>query len=153
MNNLITAVNIPSIHISLRDRTLRTAQQLTNHIANRLSKKPETAKSAYMNNESTPVQTQTVAAKYTFDQKSGGATNRSIKPFGNRGPRGAHSRWHAGQNQGKYKRLDPSWMSGVRYCFVCNHYHLGRHRHSRDEIAVAIKVIEVKALNSAPHYS
>lgn len=49
---LVSADDIPSIQVTLRDFTPRTAQKLTNRIANRLSDKSNTAGSVFVNYES-----------------------------------------------------------------------------------------------------
>lgn len=86
----MNAIDIRSMQISFRDRIPRTAQQLRNRIANRLSKKPKTIGSAYMNDEPDVIQLHTDDAVYTLGKNYVEAERSSIKPYGKKGQRKAH---------------------------------------------------------------
>lgn len=99
---LMTAVDLPSIQVSLKVRTRRTAQQLANRIANRPSDKRKAA-GAYSAHFT---QSQDIVyykdAFYTLVQKYGGAAGRALEPFGNREPTRRPS---GGQQKSRHKTL------------------------------------------------
>lgn len=55
----MTAIYVPSIQVALQDFIPCMAQQLANHIANRLSEKLESSGSAHINYEQDVIQSQT----------------------------------------------------------------------------------------------
>lgn len=81
------AVDIPSIHVALRDRIPRTAQQLAKRIANSLSEKARTAGSSAAHYIRSSEVEDLNHAMYTIRQRYCGAARGSVKRLGNKGPR------------------------------------------------------------------
>lgn len=79
----MTGIDRASIQIALRDLTPREAQEPIKRIANRLSKKPKTAGSAYINFESGVIQQVTYEMIYSLGQSYGGVARRYMKTFDN----------------------------------------------------------------------
>lgn len=131
----LTAVEIPRIWDSLRDRMPRTAQQLINRVANRLSDKPKTAGTelALHAEDDDPTENGS-SAMYNLGKNYGGKAQRETKIYvfarGRRGQKGGRnlgkvgrdfekgrkSQGQVGRNfgQGKVKsrqrRLSSKWM-------------------------------------------
>lgn len=82
----MTAVDISLIQISLRDRIPRTAQQLANRIANRLSEKRRSSGSTIVDYAPAFEAELPEDVMHTLQQNYGGAASRSVNPFGSKGP-------------------------------------------------------------------
>lgn len=136
-DRLLTAVDIPSIQSTLRDRLPRTSQQTINRVANQLSDKKKTAgsnsvcmTSAYTN---VPYKTHDPYENhvhYSLGKTYGGdARNATKKPWSNRPSR---------PNNSDGRRINSGWMRGVKGCFVCGGNHRANTRHKREEVTAAI---------------
>lgn len=126
----MTAVNIPSIQVSLKDRRPRTAQQLANRIINYLSEEPKTAGSSGAHLACGTYDSGHKKDMCTIVQNYGGAAKRMIKSYGKSGSCG--SSYSRGKRYGALpqKRLNPLWIRGMKACLVCGTDHLARQQHS-----------------------
>lgn len=107
-DQLLLAVDIPSIQETLNDRRPRTAHQLIERTATRLSHQPRTAGTSVAHlvaewSKGDPPETQ---ALYTLGQKYGGDAKRNVKTFGARSQRRFRPKHH--------KRQQTRWMRGIK---------------------------------------
>ena len=124
-DRLLTAVDIPSIQSSLRDRLPRTSQQAINRVAIQLSDRKRSAggSSACITQDDDDDK-----ALYSLGKSYGGEARRDVKkPWNSRnnkgsnnygkdksnGNRGSNSSWDNNR-----KRLNSNWMRGIKGCFV-----------------------------------
>lgn len=105
---LITAVDIQSIQISLRDCIPHTAQQITGRNAKKPTDKSKTAVSESVKYIVSLDLTQNNIVTYTIDQSFGGAARRPERSFGSKGPNFARVGPHEKPNQNKHKPLNQS---------------------------------------------
>lgn len=82
-DQLMNAIEITQVKDSVKDRVPRTAQQLVNRVANRLSEKPRTVGEIYAylatrNRRAYRKQSKDTMAHYTLDQH-GTAEQRKVK--------------------------------------------------------------------------
>lgn len=162
-DRLVNAVDIPRIQDSLRDRTPRTAQQLINRVANRLSTKKHSAggNAAHLATENDRRDMEDEKeANYTLGQEYGGEAERNVKLPGSsrRGTRIAlpktqqehgvrrpteHTHGHGRGNRDR-RVVKSNWMRGVRGCFVCGRSHRANEHHPRDEVTAAINRLKAR---------
>ena len=139
-DRLLTAVDIPSIQSSLRDRLPRTSQQAINRVAIQLS---DRKRSAGSNAACTVEDNETF---YSLGKTYGGeAIKDTKKPWSNRShtktPNHRDNKYNnrPGNKPGwRGRRLSSEWMRGVKGCFVCGQDHMANNRHSREEVTAAI---------------
>ena len=128
-DRLLTAVDIPAIQATLRDRMPRTSQQAVNRVANQLCDQSRSAGSnsaCFIDEKS--------SANYTLGRSYGGDAKRETK-----------KPWHNNKNPGGGKRrLCPAWMRGVKGCFVCGEDHNANTRHSKDEVTKAVNKLKAE---------
>lgn len=137
-DRLLTAVDLPAVQVTLRDRMPRSSQQAVNRIANQLCDRPRSAGS--------------IAACATLDDSDGEANaeaNYSLgKVYGGEAKGVPKKPWKAKRNGRPYrsrhprKRLSPDWIRGVKGCFVCGQDHRASTRHSREEVTSAINKLK-----------
>lgn len=106
------------IQIVLHCRILHTTRHQINCIANRLSDEPKTARSVPADYASSSEARKNYNAMYTLSQNYGKIALRSDKPFESYGPDCSRIDQHERQKQNKRKRANPSWMRGVKGCFI-----------------------------------
>lgn len=144
-DQLLMSIDVPSIQDSLKDKVPRSAQQLINRVANRLSDKPHSAgtPSAYFSSRDPNRRPDRSESCYTLGQNYGGEAKRYVKMYGKirrgRGGRGTNMRDHS------KRRNFPSWLRGVKGCMVCGKEdHIANQRHSEDEVREAIRKLKKK---------
>lgn len=114
-------------------------------MATKLSEKPKTAGTSTVhftepvdeNDNDVP------EVNYTLGQKYQGGARRQVKTFGSRQKSGRKPLQERSSNSGRGyrrgRRLYPSWMRGVKGCFVCGLDHRANTRHPKEEVMEAIK--------------
>lgn len=105
IDRLMSAADISSVQVSIRDRTFRTAQQLANRIGNRFSDIIKTAGACSAQFARSQDTVYLEGRHYTLGQDHGRAFGRSVKPFGNRG---ATRRASGGEQKGRFETLSPA---------------------------------------------
>ena len=154
-DRLMTAVDIPSINESLKDRVPRNAQQLVNRVANRLSGRKNSSSSTDqgyiaqgMNHDK--MGDMKDEAMYSIGQSYGGEAKRPVKRYGGRSNQGQYQqpntyRKHQGNSsyqQNRNRRFSSNWLRGIKGCFVCRKDPFAREKHSREEITAAIEKLK-----------
>lgn len=147
-DQLIASIDIPKVQDTLKDRVPRTAHQLVNRVANRLSDKPRSAgiTSAYLSshNQSSYPSSEDERVNYTLGQNYGGAAKRETKGFVRRPFRNRNDRQGDGPRR---KRQLPKWLKGVKGCMVCGKEdHIANQRHSPDEVTKAVRRLKEKSV-------
>lgn len=140
----MTAVERRPSQASSVDIITRTAQQLTNYIANRRSDKPKSAGLLSVSYAPGYYMMQNDIAMYTLGQNYAGAACRPVEQFGSKGPKSAVVCRHKRLKQEKHKLLKPSSMNGVKVCFACERDHLAVERHSSGEITTSIEQLKLE---------
>lgn len=107
-------------------------------------RKSNTVRSVYGTYCSRPNTLHSDDESYTFGQKYRGAARLATKPYGNRDPSIVGTGLYQNQGPHQYKRLNPSWMRGVKFFFECGQDDVARQRLSRDEVTVAIERMKAR---------
>lgn len=143
-DRLMTAIDIPNISDSLKDRVPRNAHQLVNRVANRLSGRKNSSGTTLTfigkhNNQSEPKNKD--EALYSIGQNYGGEAKGKVKRYGQAGYRQNQKN---SQQNGNRRRIASSWLRGVKGCFVCGKDHYANQKHPRDEVTAAINKLKNK---------
>lgn len=123
-DRLLTAVDLPAIQSTLRDRMPQTSQMAVNRVANQLSDKPGSAGS-------------NPSVNYSLGKSYHGDAKRQHRKPWMRG-RNNNGTWKGGH------RLSPRWMRGIKGCFVCGKDHNANTKHPPDEVTAAINKLKAK---------
>lgn len=127
-DRFLTVVDIASIQTTLRDRMPSNSHDAVNRVAKQLSNKPNSAGS----NATCMVEYDRDEANYSLGKSYGEEAKRDVK-----------SPWKKEGNYGG-RRLNSSWMRGVKGCFVYGADHMARTNHSREEVKTAINKLKAK---------
>lgn len=134
-----TAVDIPAIQVTLRDRIPHTSQQADNMISKQLSDKEKSAGSpAIFLSESSDGQPEGEEL-YSLGSSYGVYSRRKVKHPWKKGAsfqRRPEKPRHTGTNAGR--RIGPHWMKGIKWCFLWGRYHVENEKHPRKEVSKSI---------------
>lgn len=135
-DRLLTAVDIPKIQLTLRDRMPRNSQNAIQRVANQLSDKLRSAGTNIVCSAEDDSTDQTKIL-YSLGKTFGGDAKTQPK-----NPWPSKSRRYYNKDEERRRRphrqLNSAWWKGVKGCFVCGKDHLARTRHGKDEITKAI---------------
>lgn len=125
-DQLLTALDVPAIHISLRDRIPRTSKQSINRIADGWSYRCRTAGSTIVNyashdqtSEERAEQPNTLSMYKFYQSYNGDARRNDRIPWRRTRP-------------DRPRRASPDWLKGFKGCFVCVLDHRASQWHSPD---------------------
>lgn len=143
-DRLLTAVDLPALQTTLRDRIPRSSHQAVQRIANQLSDKKGSAGSTVaMIAGSSPIYGSGYEneALYSLGRTYGGDAKRRVKtPWRKRG----NYERRGGRDGDRQRRLRSSWMRGVKGYFVCGGDHRANAKHPRAEVTAAVKKLKDK---------
>lgn len=139
-DRLQEAIDIPAVQDFLKDRPSKDSQELINRVGNKLSSRPKTAGAVFANWAIPRGQGAESTVMYTLGQNYGGGAKRPIKSFIKNRPNFRAS--NRNNNKAFQRRGRPSWMQGIKGCFVCKGDHRASERHSKEEVTKAINTLK-----------
>lgn len=138
VDRLLSAVDIPSIQASLKDRMPRKAQTAIHRISNRLSDKPHSAGASGAHAIAMTCDGRDGEAMYSLGTQFGGEAQKEKRPY-----RATRAK-QAQERRRPIRQLRSEWMRGVRGCFVCGRDHRANDRNRREEVSQAIRKLKEK---------
>lgn len=141
----LTAVDAPDIRATLGDRLPSTSQKTINRFAAKLSENPKTG-GASTALKTFPMDDDEEAkdeVNYTLGKRYQVEGIRHARTYGNRPrtyskPMSNLTNNNSNRSYRQGKRLSPSWMRGVKGCFVCGQDHRTNTKHPRGEVIASI---------------